>query len=130
MAKFELDVKKSKKLEEELRKTKGALEKPINDFLHLKGAIKVTQSIIGFMPKSDRKKNHAKDSNSLTTTKINLGFEVKSKLEFGYLVFPDQGRGIHNPTAQEFFARGLEKESDILFNSILKIVEENTKLNV
>jgi len=132
MTRTEIDYRKSEKIAEILKKTSTNLESKINEYLHLKGAQTTIESIIGFMPRSNRKKKHAKDSKSLTFDKFNLGFEVyakggaaNKKGSFGYLVFPDQGRGIHNFVAQEFFRRGLENKEDKMFSDIVKIIDES-----
>lgn len=92
-------------------------------------------AIIGFMPRSDRTKKHAKDSKPLDQEDINLGFRIfakggaaKNKGSFGYLVFPNEGRGPSNPIAQEFFEQGLESRLDKLTLIVLEALEEGIKL--
>ena len=84
------------------------------------------QAIIGFMPVSKREKRHAKHSNPLKERMFNLGFDIvakggaaKNKGSFGYLVFPNEGRGPHNPVAQEFFERGLASREEIILDYVI-----------
>lgn len=117
----------SKELEKQLINSGERAEKELNKFLHSKGAKEVRQAIIGFMPISKiRKPNHAKTSNSLKVNKKNLGFEIQArggKAGFGYLIFPNDGIGIRNPRAQQFFEKGLESKERYLLNELLRIVE-------
>lgn len=132
---FILKPEQSEKLAEALKKTSSTLESKLNEYLHTKGGQHAIQGIIGFIPKSNRQKKHAKDSNPLKFDKLNLGFKVyarggaaNKKGSFGYLVFPDEGRGSHNFIAQEFFRRGLESKEDKLFNDVIKIIDENISI--
>lgn len=132
MTRVQIDYRKSEELIKLLEKTSKNIENNLNEYLHSKGAKTVIESIIGFMPRSNRQKKHAKDSNPLKFDKFNLGFGVyarggaaNKKGSFGYLVFPDQGRGPHNFIAQEFFGRGLESKEEKLFDDLAKIIYES-----
>lgn len=134
---YDINFNNSKKLEEALKKSVVNLEPKINEYLHVKGSKQVMQAIIGFMPVSNRNKKHAKNSNPLKIQDLNLGFEVYAKGgaankngSFGYLVFPDEGRGTSNPVAQRFFEEGLKSKEDILFKDIMKIIEEQLKIQM
>ena len=132
---YDLNFDTSKKLEEALKKSVVNLEPKINEYLHVKGSKQVMQAIIGFMPVSNRNKKHAKTSNPLKIQALNLGFEVYAKGanksgSFGYLVFPDEGRGTSNLIAQRFFEEGLKSKEDLLFKDIMKIIEEQLKIQM
>lgn len=127
---FVLKPEQSEKIVEGLKKTSINLEKKLNDYLHIKGSQMVVQSIIGFMPRSDRSKKggHAKDRKSLRTKDFNLGFEISPKPKYKYLVFPDQGIGKNNLISQEFFQKGLDSKQDKLFKDVFNIINENIQI--
>jgi len=122
--KYELDIAKSKKLEEAMKQIPDKSEKLVNESLHTKGAKQMTSAIVGFMPVSGRLKTHAKTSSSLKSTNFNLGFEIMPKAKFNYLVFPDEGRGRSNPVAQNFFKKGSEQAGDRILDDVMKALEE------
>lgn len=121
-----LDFSRSEKLAEAMAKIPNESEKAVNRVLKSHGTKEVIQGIIGFMPVSKRDKKHAKYSNPLKEKMFNLGFDIvakggaaKNKNSFGYLVFPNEGRGPHNIVAQEFFERGLESREDIILDYVI-----------
>lgn len=114
-AKFEVDYEDIKLLEERLKELPDKAEQVINDVLHKEGAALVTRGITQLMPTSDARKKHAKDANWSKTLTENLGFTIvsrggaaKNKGSYGYLVFPDEGRGRSNPIEQDFTGRAVE----------------------
>jgi hypothetical protein len=128
--KYDLSFDNSKKLEEALKKSATNLEPKLNDYLHVKGSKEVMKSVIDFTPISNRNKAHAKTSSSLRTIGLNLAFEVTTKGKFGYLFFPDQGVGKHNLVAQEFFNKGLKSKEDKMFKDIMKVIEDQLKIQI
>lgn len=63
-------------------------------------------------------KTHAKQSESLEQVRYQLGIKIQTKIrprskDFGYLIFPDEGRGIRQRKKgkQEFFNKALESEN-------------------
>jgi len=118
--KFELDYEAIKRLEMKMAKLPDRMERATNDVLHADGIRIATEEITKLIPVSTRKgkirnKKHARHSNWSKSEKINLGFVIKArggaankKGSFGYLVFPNEGRGAHNPIEQRFMERGLE----------------------
>jgi hypothetical protein len=118
--KFELDYEAIKRLEMKMAKLPDRMERATNDVLHTDGIRIATEEITKLIPVSTRKgkirnKKHARHSNWSKSEKINLGFVIKArggaankKGSFGYLVFPNEGRGAHNPVEQRFMERGLE----------------------
>lgn len=133
--KFESKTHGQEELIQAMEKVPKRSEELINKALHSSGGKEVSMAIVGFMPRSDRNKKHAKDSNPLKQEDINLGFRIfakggaaKNKGSFGYLVFPNEGRGRKNPIAQEFFQEGLESRLDKLTQIVLEALEEGIKL--
>ncbi|HFU4089536.1 TPA: hypothetical protein ACGO77_000133 [Streptococcus suis] len=121
-----LDFSGSTKLAEAMAKIPSKSEKVVNRVLLVSGTKEVMQAIIGFMPISKREKKHAKYSNPLKERMFNLGFDIvakggaaNNKGSFGYLVFPNEGRGPHNPVAQEFFERGLASREEIILDYVI-----------
>lgn len=111
------------------------MERQVNDVLHLDGVEYSTEEITNLIPVSKRKKKHAKTSNWSKSDEFNLGFTVKSrggaankKGSFGYLIFPDEGRGSKNPIAHKFMEKGLDKSIPRVLEkmhvSIDRLIEE------
>ncbi|WP_235852013.1 hypothetical protein [Niallia nealsonii] len=131
---FSIDFGDFVELEQNMARLPGKSENLMNEFFHSEGIEMATKDITELIPiskgrKSARNKKHAKTSDWSKSETFNLGFIIKSKGgaakkkgSFGYLVFPDQGRGPHNLVKQDFMLEGLN-------NSINKIVEKlNLKL--
>lgn len=134
-----IDFSQSNKLAQAMAKIPEKSEEVVNNVLKSKGTREVMQGIIGFIPVSKRNKKHAKFSNPLKERLFNLGFDIvakggaaNKKGSFGYLVFPNEGRGSHNKVAQEFFQKGLvEKEEiilDMLIDELTKTSEETLNI--
>lgn len=114
-AKFEVDYEDIKLLEKRLLEIPGKAEQAMNEVLHTKGIELVTNQITHLMPVSNVQKNHAKYSKWSRSERENLGFTVvtkggaaKNKGSFGYLIFPDEGRGRSNPDEQDFTGRSMD----------------------
>lgn len=126
---FSLDASQITLLEQKMIQLPGKMEECINETLHFKGIKIATNDITDLMPVSRqrgrfRHKNHAKMSNWSRSDKLNLGFTIKAKGgaanrpgSFGYLVFPNEGRGSHNQLDQRFMEIGLG-------NAVPKILNE------
>lgn len=133
---YELNFEQAKMIENAMKGVAEQSEKLVNNVLHLKGSKWMMLAIVGFMPVSNRNKPHAKFSNPLKIDKLNLGFRVYAKggaanrkNSFGYLVFPDEGRGSSNPVAHKFFEKGAQKEEEHIFLEVLKALDDATKLD-
>ncbi|MFJ7662959.1 hypothetical protein ACIQXW_11200 [Lysinibacillus sp. NPDC097162] len=113
----QLEFNNLSSLEEKIRMLPNSAEKAINQVLHSRGIEIATREMTNLLPVSKvRNKKHAKDSKWSKSEIANLEFVVKSKGgaankkgSFGYLVFPDEGRGPSNPWAQRFSDRSLQK---------------------
>ena len=129
--KYELDHEQSIKLFDAMAKIPKLSEELANKVLHGEGSKIMMQKIIDFTPVSKVDKKHAKSSKPLKDTLINLGFEIKTKggaaknkNSFGYLVFPNEGRGRSNPIAQRFFEKGREQSNPEIFEQLLNALGE------
>lgn len=132
---FNLDYGDILKLEEKIAKIPEQTENLLNEILHSFGAKSVKDDITSRLPVSNRNKKHAKTSNWSKVEKGNLEFVVKSKggaannkNSFGYLVFPNEGRGPSNPMEQRFMEKGLESSTpkvlDEINEQLDKIIKE------
>lgn len=138
--KYTVDYKDIERLESKVKQLPGKTENIINDILHKQGIRKTVENITQFINISTRdgrprNKRHAKTSGWHASDLFNLGFSVKAKGgaankkgSFGYLVFPNEGRGPHNPFEQRFMERGLEvatpKILDVLNVELDKKIKE------
>jgi len=134
-----------KKLEEKFKKLPNTAEYEINDYLWSETGEILQKEVYSKMPRSIYKhyskkqpKTHAKDTDSLEIVKYNLGVKVQTKTkprskDFGYLIFPDEGRGIRQRKkgGQEFFNKSLESKGkdvvDGLSEHLDKKIEEELK---
>ncbi|KAA0547686.1 hypothetical protein FZW96_12055 [Bacillus sp. BGMRC 2118] len=89
---------------------------------HITPLIKVSKERRG---NSIRDKVHARNTKWSRAEFSNLQITIKAKGgaanrkgSFGYLVFPDDGRGSQNPVAQRFMKRGAEAATPILVEQI------------
>lgn len=112
------------RLQEKMMRIPELSEKIINDVLVNSSEVRAPQTMRKIFPISKRnptrpitlanKKQvtvgHAKTSESLKVTHENLGFTVRPKPNWRYLVYPDLGLGGRNPLEQEFMRRGMERE--------------------
>lgn len=74
---------------------------------------------------------HARTSDSLEIGELYLGFYVKTRAtrtignwrEYGYLIFPEEGRGPYNPVRQAFFDNAKTKHEPLIFERLKAILE-------
>ena len=137
-----LDFKDIIKLQEKLKLLPHTAEYEVNNYLWSNAGNILEKEVYNRMPLSEyvhyskgAPKTHAKDSESLEIIRYNLGVKVQTKIkprskDFGYLIFPDEGRGIRQKKkgSQEFFDKSLEskedKIADGLINHLNKKIEE------
>lgn len=71
---------------------------------------------------------HKTDMGNLEATVKSKGGAANKKNSFGYLVFPDEGRGPHNRVEQRFMERGMEQGTpelvDAIQEDLLRVIEE------
>lgn len=136
MVKYSLDDQQSQQLASAMKEIPGKAERLVNETLKAKGMKLMIQEIIRFIPTSNSNKRHAKNSNPLKGTMGNLGFVITTKggaaknlNSFGYLVFPNEGRGPHNPIAQRFFEKGADASNGKILTEVIKALEEANNFN-
>lgn len=133
---FELDYQQISQLEQKMMRLPKRMEKTINEVLHSEGIEIATQEITKLIPVSKwynqaRNKRHAKTSNWSRSEQGNLEFTIKTKggaaknpSSFGYLVFPNEGRGSSNPLEQRFAERGLQKAAPRIFEALNRNIDK------
>lgn len=138
--KFEADFEEIARLEEKMARLPNKMEEAMNKVLHNHGIKMVKREITHVLPRSKGRKRksshvHARDTTWSVGQKHNLSFTVKSKGgsadrvgSFGYLVFPNEGRGRSNPREQRFMEKGLQvavpKILEQMHKHIDKVLEE------
>jgi hypothetical protein len=137
--KFELDYKAIERLEMKIAKLPNRMEQEINDVLHTDGVKIATEEITKLIPVSTRNgkirnKQHAKHSRWSRSEHHNLGFTIKARGgaankrgSFGYLVFPNEGRGAHNPVEQRFMEKGLEVATPKILSKLHEQIDKVLK---
>lgn len=94
---------------------------------HMADDIKSTFPISRYHPDG----RHARTHKSLLDKRLFLGFYIRERnartignwREYGYLIFPEEGRGYTNPTAQRFFERGVERHEPIIVERLKSILD-------
>lgn len=138
-----VDYTKLVKLEEKMKLLPKTCEYETNHYIWNEAGNIFEKEIYRRMPRSVYKhysknapKTHAKDTESLEIIRYNLGVKIQTKLkprskDFGYLIFPDEGRGIRQKKKgqQNFFGKSLESGEnqviDGLTNHLNKKIREN-----
>lgn len=98
-------------------------EAAINEVLHKKAFLPLTESIKELIRPSGRnwkgKKKAAKETQPFVQRNENLAVQVKSRSAYNYLYFPDDGSNtVHHYGGQEFMIRGTEKKQGDIVNMI------------
>ena len=136
---IELDYSQSTELEQKLKALPNKAEYETNNYLWSKAGDILEKGVYKRMPRSKYKKygkpkTHAKDTESLEIIRYNLGVKVQTKIkpkskDFGYLIFPNEGRGIKqkNKGSQEFFEKTLESETNKITNGLLDHLDKKIK---
>lgn len=132
-----------KNFQEKFEKIPSRSEYAINEYLWDEAGDILEKEVKRRMPRSADKhygknvpKSHARDTDSLEIYKgINLMVKVETRTkpksrDYGYLIFPDEGRGIHNKRkgAQQFFQKSLDAKEDEITNGLVKHVIKEINL--
>ena len=130
---FTMTSKDIEILQKKLSMLPNTAEYELNNYFWNKAGNVLHKKVMQNLPRSNRDKSnirnapkvHAKDVESLEDIRYNLGIKVQTKLsprskDFGYLIFPDEGRGKHQSKSQEFFNRALESETDKLKTGLVE----------
>lgn len=120
-----LEFKNIETLEKKFKALPLTAEFEVNNYMWNQAGDILKKEVYRNMPQSRRNKSniqnapkiHAKSTESLDKVTYNLGIKIQTHLnpkskDFGYLIFPDEGRGKHQSRAQEFFGKALNNKSD------------------
>lgn len=132
MSAFALDQSDFDRLAEAMKKAADNAEKAVTDSLNSTEVKKILMnSITNLTPVSSAKiaswhPVHAKEAKPYTSKKENLSITIKSKKQFGYLYFPDDGSNTKNHVGmQQFMIKGAEQVKDSVIDIVInKIIEE------
>lgn len=118
-------------LYDKIRALPNRAEKAINRVLHTQGLEIATREMTSLLPVSKVNKKHAKNSKWYKHETANLQFTLKSrggaankKGSYGYLVFPDEGRGPSNPWAQHFSDRAAQRATPKILEALHGALDE------
>ena len=125
--KFEIDYSQIEELEEKMKQIPENVENIINTYLHKEGVERTTKDITSLInvsrPTNGKSKRHARNSKWSKSEKDNLGFTLKSRGVYDYLVFPNEGRGPRNPLEQKFMERGLKKSTPHVLQGLNEVLD-------
>lgn len=121
MSLFRLDIAEFDDLQTAMKNYQGNTEEAINDVLHNEAGQLIHDAIKRLIPTSGRswkgKKAPAKTSNSLLIQGGNLSVTVRTKKNWHYLYFPDDGTNTRRHVGnQRFFERGGESQKQEIVN--------------
>lgn len=109
-------------------------ERVISDYLHNVAGEKIAKSITRFIPTSDRKKIHAKESKWWEQTNNNLAVTIANSMKgtrgksFYYLYYVATGTGTSKDKGKnDFMEKGIEAEYNNIVDGLLNAVEENIR---
>ncbi|MFR5526617.1 MAG: hypothetical protein ACLTJG_17145 [[Clostridium] innocuum] len=127
---FEVKYEDILRIEEKIKKFQGNAEEEMNRYLRDSAAQIMIDAIVAALPMSSRNKSnwsknriHAKVGNPLEAEFFNLSVKVKSKKDFYYLQFPDQGTGTsEKKQSQNFMERGLLTVYDQIVDGLLETI--------
>ena len=114
-------------IQNKMREYQGDTEEVINNFLMNEASKIFTDSIINYIPLSNRNKKHAKLSNPLMhTQKYNLELIIKTKSKFNYLYFPQNAEGTSKgKQPNDFMEKGIDAEYDNVINRLIEKLQNN-----
>lgn len=136
-----VDYKELVKLEEKMKLLPKSAEYEVNNYLWSEAGSIFEKEVYARMPRSHYKhysknkpKTHAKDTESLEIIRYNLGVKIQTKLkprskDFGYLIFPDEGRGIRQKKKgqQNFFGKSLESKEKQVTDGLTEHLNKKIK---
>lgn len=131
MSYFKMDSSSMEKvLDKVMQFTEGSIaEEIINEYLWTQGGKLIKESIQEILPESGRswdgKKAAAKSTDPFREERKNLTITVKSKKDYQYLYFPDDGSNtVHHCGNQQFMYNGAGNASEVIGNKIVeKLIE-------
>lgn len=132
MACFSINSKELGELEQKLIDVKGNSEFVINEVIHEQAGTIIHDEIMRLMPVSKvkawkGKKKHAKYSKSLLIDKKeHLSVMIRTKYNYHYLYFPDDGTTTRRHVGnKQFFLKGAENETnEVIDLCVSRLIEE------
>lgn len=127
---FEIDPALFDQLIERMKAFEGDTEKTINEVLWEQAGALINDAVIELLPRSGRtwagKKKAAKDAAPFSQLNENLSVTVRTKGNYHYLYFPDDGSTTRKHQGnQHFMLRGAENEQEQIINlCIAKLIEK------
>ncbi|QJT71642.1 putative tail component [Psychrobacillus phage Spoks] len=126
--KFEFDFAEFEDMRNKVESIGSDIETELNQILKDEGKKTIEPSITNLIPVSSKKKGpHAKNSTwskqelgNLEVTIIAKGGAANKPGSFGYLVFPNEGRGPRNHRVNEFMERG----RDIAIPKLVEVTQQ------
>ncbi|MGL9969365.1 hypothetical protein [Enterococcus sp. DIV1420a] len=126
------------KLQEKMIQIPHLSEVVINKTLENKSEPQTTESIKQLFPISKRNPQlpitlesgkratvgHIQNADSLKIMHENLGFTVRPKPNWRYIVYPDLGIGNANPLPQEFMRKGMERRIPAITKELEEALQE------
>ena len=136
--KIKVSEKDIQALEDRFFKLGYRFDEEVNKFMH-NYKEKFYRDILSNMPKNDKHPRGGKSAkdNSLSIKRqdLYLGFfnrtetirTVKNWREYGYLIFPEEGRGHKSPRAYRFFEKATNKHKPIIYQELFKVLDRVIK---
>lgn len=130
MSSYQIEYVDLETLGERIAGYPGDAEAAINEVLHKKAFLPLTESIKELIHPSGRnwkgKKKAAKETQPFVQRNENLAVQVKSRSAYNYLYFPDDGSNtVHHYGGQNFMIQGAEqKQSDIIDMITEQIIQQ------
>ena len=137
--KWEIEFKDIEELEKKLTQIPGESERTLNDVIHGKGVSITEVNVRAHIPISTwrgdwhngevRQKDHARNQSFPTVAEeINLGFIMRPRPKYRYLVFPDLGVGTSiTNEPQDFMAGGLAISAPKITEEMTAAVDDAIK---
>lgn len=130
----EINFNEVAELERKMSRIPEFTEEIINNVLDNQAVRIAVEEITGLIRTGERDGKHAKSNKWEKVDKFNLGFKIKTKGgaakrkgSFGYLVFPNEGRGPRNPLEQRFAERGIEKATPKILRQLNIEIEKKIR---
>lgn len=124
---FEFDFESFVEMRERIEQVGSDIESELNQILKSEGKKSIEPSITNLIPiSSKRLGRHARASKWSSQKLGNLEITIKSKGSakkpgtFGYLVFPNEGRGPRNHVEQRFMENG----RDLAIPSLIEVTQQ------
>lgn len=130
MARFDLEASEIARLQQAIKNFPRGAETAISDVLHTEGGQLIEEEIRRLMPVSGKtwngKKPAAKTGKSLWQENHNLAVTIRTKADYHYLYFPDDGTNTyrHHGNKQFFLKGATEQQSEIVDRCINRLVAD------